>query len=158
MPDFDWCNRAIDPLRRNAGWLRSYDFRMPWVRPVLLCLPLMMVAPTLAAAGDPQAGATVFKKCYACHEVGEGAKLKVGPILNGLIGRKAGTYAGYNYTDANKNSGLVWDEPTLAQYLKNPKALIPGTKMVFPGLPKEKDIDDLIAYLKQFGPDGKPAS
>jgi cytochrome c len=116
---------------------------------------LLFVVVTPAAAGDPDAGAQVFKKCFPCHAVGEGAQVKLGPVLNGLIGRKAGSYEGYNYTDANRKSGLVWDEATLATYLKNPKAAIPGTKMIFPGLPKDKDIADLIAYLKQFGPDGK---
>lgn len=128
------------------------------MRHVLLSLALLLSAMADARAGDPKAGETIFKRCFACHAVGEEAKTKVGPVLNGLIGRKAGTYEGYSYTDANKNSGLVWDEATLAKYLKNPKAMIPGTKMVFPGLRKDEEIDDLIAYLKQFGPDGKPAS
>lgn len=123
-----------------------------------LVLYLLLAAIDFAAASDPQAGAQVFKKCFPCHAVGEGAQVKLGPVLNGLLGRKAGTYEGYSYTDANRNSNLVWDETTLATYLKNPKAMIPGTKMVFPGLPKDKEIADLIAYLKQFGPDGKPKS
>ena len=76
-------------------------------------------------------------------------------VLNGVVGRKAGTYPGYAYSEANKNSGLTWDEATLKDYLKNPRAKVPGTKMIFPGLPKEEDIDNVIAYLKQFGPDGK---
>lgn len=90
--------------------------------------------------------------------VGEGAKNRLGPILNGVIGRKAGTYEGFEYTEANRNSGIVWDEETLANYLRNSPAAIPGTSMVFLGIKKEEEIDDLIAYLKQFGPDGKPAS
>ena len=72
-----------------------------------------------------------------------------------MVGRKAGSYPGYHYSSANEKSGLTWDEPTLKEYLKDPKAKVPGTKMVFPGLSAEKDIDDVIAYLKQFGPDGK---
>ena len=108
-----------------------------------------------ALAADSAAGERVFRKCLACHAVGEGAQHKVGPILNGLIGRPAGGYPGYNYTDANKRSKLVWDEATLANYLKNPKAAIPGTKMEFAGLPRESEIADVIAYLKQFGADGK---
>jgi cytochrome c len=79
----------------------------------------------------------------------------VGPILNGLFGRKAGTVAGYSYSEANKTSGIVWDEATFREYIKNPKAKIPNTKMVFVGIPDDQDIDDLIAYLKQFGPYGK---
>jgi cytochrome c len=90
--------------------------------------------------------------------VGENAKTRVGPVLNGLIGRKAGTYEGFKYTEANKNSGLIWDEPTLTKYLRNPRATIPGTSMTFVGIKKDEEIEDLIAYLKQFGPDGKPAS
>ena len=72
-----------------------------------------------------------------------------------MVGRPAGTYDGYSYSEANKNSGLTWDEATLKVYLKNPRAKVPGTKMIFPGLPKDEDIDNVIAYIKQFGPDGK---
>jgi cytochrome c len=108
-----------------------------------------------ASAQDAVLGEKVFLKCRACHQIGEGAKDAVGPVLNGVVGRKAGTYPGYSYSDANKNSGITWDEASLKEYLKNPRAKVPGTKMIFPGLPKEEDIDNVIAYLKQFGPDGK---
>ena len=108
-----------------------------------------------AAAQDAAAGEKVFAKCKICHQIGEGAKNAVGPVLNGVVGRKAGSEEAYNYSTANKNSGLTWDEATLKPYLKNPRAMVPGTKMIFPGLTNEKDIDDVIAYLKQFGPDGK---
>jgi cytochrome c len=108
-----------------------------------------------ASAQDAAAGEKVFAKCKVCHQIGEGAKNAVGPVLNGVVGRKAGTYADYSYSDANKNSGLTWDEATLKEYLKNPRAKVPGTKMIFPGLPKDEDIDNVIAYLKQFGADGK---
>jgi cytochrome c len=108
-----------------------------------------------AAAQDAAAGEKVFPKCKICHQIGEGAKNMVGPVLNGVVGRPAGTYAGYHYSDANKNSGITWDEATLKEYLKDPKAKVPGTKMVFPGLKSDEDIANLIAYLKQFGPDGK---
>jgi cytochrome c len=108
-----------------------------------------------ASAQDAALGEKVFLKCKACHQIGENAKNAVGPVLNGVVGRKAGTYPGYSYSDANKNSGLTWDEATLKEYLKNPRAKVPGTKMIFPGLTKESDIDNVIAYLKQFGPDGK---
>jgi cytochrome c len=107
------------------------------------------------AAGDPAEGEKVFAKCKICHQIGEGAKNAVGPELNGVIGRKAGTAPGYNYSDANKNSGITWDETNFREYIKNPKAKVPGTKMIFAGLPKETDIDNLLAYLQQFGPDGK---
>lgn len=108
-----------------------------------------------AAAQDAAAGEKVFAKCKICHQVGEGAKNGVGPVLNGVFGRKAGSEEGYNYSTANKSSGLTWDEATLKQYLKNPRAMVPGTKMIFPGISNEKDIEDVIAYLKQFAPDGK---
>jgi len=108
-----------------------------------------------AAAQDAAAGEKVFAKCKICHQVGEGAKNAVGPVLNGVVGRKAGSEEGYNYSTANKGSGLTWDDATLKQYLKNPRAMVPGTKMIFPGISSEKDIEDVIAYLKQFGPDGK---
>ena len=108
-----------------------------------------------AAAQDAAAGEKVFTKCKVCHQIGESAKNMVGPVLNGVVGRPAGTYPGYHYSDANKNSGITWDEATLKEYLKNPKAKVPGTKMVFPGLASDDDIANVIAYLKQFGPDGK---
>ncbi len=108
-----------------------------------------------AAAQDAAAGEKVFAKCKICHQIGENAKNFVGPVLNGVVGRHAGSYPGYNYSEANKNSGVTWDEPTLKEYLKDPKAKVPGTKMVFPGLASDEDIANVIAYLKQFGPDGK---
>ena len=106
-------------------------------------------------AQDAAAGEKVFVKCKVCHQIGEGAKNFVGPVLNGVVGRPAGTYPDYHYSDANKNSGITWDEATLKEYLKDPKAKVPGTKMVFPGLPSDEDIANVISYLKQFGPDGK---
>jgi cytochrome c len=108
-----------------------------------------------ALAQDAEAGAKVFVKCKACHQIGEGAVNSVAPVLNGVVGRPAGTYPGYNYSDANKGSGITWDEATLKEYLKNPRAKVLGTKMIFPGLSKPEDIDNVVAYLKQFGPDGK---
>lgn len=113
------------------------------------------IVATPALAQDPAAGEKVFAQCRACHQVGETAKNTVGPMLNGLFGRKAGTVEGYNYTPANKNSGLAWDEVTFREYIKDPKAKVPGTKMVYAGLKDEKRVGDLIAYLKQFDAAGK---
>nr|P86322.1 RecName: Full=Cytochrome c2 [Rhodoplanes tepidamans] len=104
---------------------------------------------------DVEAGAVSFRKCAPCHAVGEGAANKVGPVLNGLPGRKSGTIAGFNYSDANKNSGITWDKATFKTYITDPRAKIPGTKMVFAGIKNDKEQDDLWAYLSQFGPDGK---
>src|SRR5438046_6188743 len=107
-----------------------------------------------AVAGDIAAGEKTFKKCIPCHNIGENANPSIGPIQNGLKGRKSGTVTGYNYSDANKNSGIDWDEATFKEYIKNPKAKIPGTKMVFPGIKDEKEAEDLWGFLEQFGPDG----
>jgi cytochrome c len=107
------------------------------------------------AAGDPAAGEKVFAKCKACHKAGEGAANAIGPELNGLNGRKAGAVDGYNYSDAMKGSGITWDEASFKEFVKNPKAKVPGTKMVFPGLPSEGDADNLWAYLSGIGADGK---
>lgn len=108
-----------------------------------------------ANAQDVAAGEKSFNKCRACHQVGETAKNSVGPELNGLFGRKSGSVAGYNYSDANKNSGITWDEAVFAEYIKDPKAKIPGTKMIFPGIKNDKEIQDLTAFLKQYDKDGK---
>jgi cytochrome c len=110
---------------------------------------------TAGLAQDLNAGANSFKKCAPCHDVGETAKNKVGPLLNGLSGRKTGTIAGYNYSDANKNSGIVWSEESFLDYIKDPKAKMPGTKMVFAGIKNESEAKNLWAYLSQFGGDGK---
>jgi cytochrome c len=121
-----------------------------------ICSAALIVAlPALAVAQDMENGKAVWNKCRACHQVGEGAKNMVGPVLNGLFGRKAGTIEGFNYSEANKTSGITWDEATFREYIKNPKTKIPNTKMVFVGLSDEKDIEDLLAFLKQFAPDGK---
>jgi len=112
-------------------------------------------AMSAAIAQDVAAGEKSFNKCRACHQVGETAKNTVGPALNGLFGRKSGSVEGYNYSDANKNSGITWDEATFAEYIKDPKAKIPGTKMAFAGIKKDDEIKDLTAFLTQFGADGK---
>ena len=114
---------------------------------------IAMTAPGWAQ--DAELGEKSFRKCAPCHDVGPDAKNKVGPVLNGLDGRKAGTVAGYSYSPANKNSGLTWDESTFKEYITDPKAKIPGTKMIFAGIKNEKERGDLWAYLKQFGADGK---
>jgi cytochrome c len=108
-----------------------------------------------AMAQDVAAGKTSFNKCMACHAIGEGAKNKVGPELNGLNGRKSGTAPGYSYSDANKNSGITWNEAEYKDYIKDPKAKIPGTKMVFAGIKNEKEANDLWAFLAQYDKDGK---
>jgi cytochrome c len=126
---------------------------------VLVISALSLAASSaVAVAGDVAAGQTSFKKCAPCHDIGETAKNKVGPLLNGLENRKSGTIEGYNYTAANKDSGIVWTELTFKEYIKDPKAKVPGTKMVFPGIKNEKEADDLWSFLQQYGPDGKKKS
>jgi cytochrome c len=109
----------------------------------------------LALAQDVAAGKTSFNKCMACHAIGEGAKNKVGPELNGLDGRKSGTAADYSYSDANKNSGITWNEAEFKEYIRDPKAKIPNTKMAFAGIKNDKEVNDLWAFLSQYDKDGK---
>lgn len=125
-----------------------------FVRLAVAGLALVAFAGTASAGeGDPKKGEKVFKKCKACHMVGEKAKKRVGPVLNNLIGRTAGTSEGFKYSKAMKEAGeggLVWTDENLHKYLEKPKKFVPGNKMAFAGLKKEKDRDDVIAYLKQF--------
>lgn len=108
----------------------------------------------LAKAQDLAAGEQSFKKCLPCHSAGEGAKNKVGPVLNGLDGRQSGSIEGYNYSEANKKSGITWDEASFLDYIKDPRAKVPGTKMIFAGIKNEKEAKNLWAYLEQFAADG----
>src|SRR3982750_3801257 len=125
--------------------------------PTLSALAIIVcsAATSAASAQDVAAGKTSFNKCLACHAIGEGAKNKVGPELNGLAGRKAGTAPDYSYSDANKNSGITWNEAQFKEYIKDPKAKVPGTKMAFAGIKNEKEINDLWAFLLQFDAEGK---
>jgi cytochrome c len=122
---------------------------------IALAVIVSSVAASAALAQDVAAGKTSFNKCLACHAIGEGAKNKVGPELNGLNGRKSGTAADYSYSDANKNSGITWNEAEFKDYIKDPRAKIPGTKMIFAGIKNEKEVNDLWAYLAQYDTDGK---
>jgi cytochrome c len=105
---------------------------------------------TAAAQGDPEKGEKVFNKCKTCHEI-EDEKNKVGPHLVGIFGRPAGSVEGFKYSDAMKSSGVVWEDETITAYLKDPKGYIPGNRMVFPGLRKDEEIADLLAYLQEEG-------
>ena len=112
-------------------------------------------ASSFALAQDVAAGKSSFNKCLACHAIGENAKNKVGPELNGIDGRHSGTAPGYSYTDANKNSGITWNKEQFLEYIKDPKAKIPGTKMIFAGIKNEKEADNLWAFVAQYDKDGK---
>jgi cytochrome c len=115
---------------------------------------LFLAGSASAHAQDVAAGEQSFKKCLPCHRVGPEGKNLVGPVLNGLDGRKSGTVDGYNYTDANKNSGITWGEAVFKEYITNPRAKIPGTKMVFAGISSENERANLWAFLKQFDASG----
>jgi cytochrome c len=125
--------------------------------PILSSLVVVtsLIAASGALAQDATAGKSSFNKCMACHAIGAGAKNKVGPELNGIDGRKSGTAEGYSYSDANKNSGITWTKDQFLEYIKEPKAKIPGTKMVFAGIKNEKEANDLWAFLSQYDKDGK---
>jgi len=125
------------------------------MRSVVLTAVLLLAGYAQAQAQDAAAGEKVFAQCRACHQIGPNAKNAVGPELNGVIGRHSGSVEGYNYSAANKNSGLTWDEATFREYIQNPKAKVPGTKMIYAGLKDEQKINDLIAYLKQFDAQGQ---
>jgi cytochrome c len=122
---------------------------------VLIAAAILTIATAASAlAQDVEKGQNSFKKCLPCHRIGPDAKNLVGPELNGLDGRKAGTVPNFNYSDANKNSGIVWNEETFKEYIKDPRAKVPGTKMTFAGIKNDQEINDLWAYLKQFDAQG----
>ena len=129
------------------------------VRSILMATLLIgLAAPAMAQdakPGDPAAGEKVFTVCKACHQIGPTAKNAVGPVLNGVVGRPAGSYEGYQYSSANKNSGITWTVDMLQKYLAAPQKVVVGTKMAYPGLHDPQKINDVIAYLDQYGPDGQ---
>jgi len=124
------------------------------MRVALVAAVGLVVSTGAALAQDVAAGETSFRKCAPCHSIGPDATNKVGPVLNGLDGRKAGSVEGFNYSDANKGSGITWGEAVFKEYIKDPRAKVPGTKMVFAGIKSEKELGDLWSYVSQFDPDG----
>jgi cytochrome c len=124
------------------------------VKALLLAAAALAGAIGTAQAQDLAAGEQSFRKCFACHRVGPEARHLVGPSLNGLEGRKSGTMEGYNYSEANKKAEIVWSDESFREYIQNPLARVPGTKMGFVGIKDPKEIADLWAYLKQFKADG----
>jgi cytochrome c len=143
---------VFDPIERGARRLSLNGDAL--MTKLIAALALLAVSAGAGFAQDAEKGANVFKQCVVCHSVGEGAKNKVGPELNGLDGRQSGSAPGYIYSDANKNSGIVWNEMTFQEYIKDPRAKIPGTKMIFPGVKNEQQAGDLWAYLIQFDASG----
>ncbi len=115
---------------------------------------LLIASMATGLADDVEKGEKSFKKCLICHAIGPGAQNKVGPELNGLDGRRAGTVPNYSYSDANKNSGITWNGASFKEYIKDPKAKVPGTKMIFAGITNQQEIDDLWAYISRFDAQG----
>jgi len=124
------------------------------VKTLTMAAALIVSSAGIALAQNVEKGATLFKQCAACHKIGPDAKNGIGPELNALDGRHSGSVPNYSYSDANKNSGIVWNEQTFEDYIKDPRAKIPGTKMVFAGIKNEQAAKDLWAYLKQFDAQG----
>lgn len=128
---------------------------MNWKSVCMIATAAWALSAAAASAGDAAAGETLFnQKCKSCHRIGEGATNAVGPELNGVIGRQLGTVEGYNFSEALKASGLTLDEATFKEFITNPKAKIPGTKMIFAGLSKDTDRDNLFAFISQFDTHG----
>jgi cytochrome c len=124
------------------------------MRTLMITAGLVLASTAIGLAQDVEKGEKSFKKCLICHSIGPGAQNKVGPELNGLDGRKAGTAPNYSYSDANKNSGITWNEANFKEYIKDPKAKVPGTKMIFAGITDQQEINDLWAYVSRFDAQG----
>src|SRR6516165_12825656 len=127
------------------GQIRRSATSSSMVKKLIVTSVLIAASSMPGVAQDAQKGKTVFNICLACHAIGPGAQNKIGPELNSIDGRKAGTVPNFEYSDANKNSGIVWNEETFEDYIKNPAAKVPGTKMIFPGIKNEQQAKDLWA-------------
>ncbi|MGL4975790.1 MAG: c-type cytochrome [Bosea sp. (in: a-proteobacteria)] len=121
----------------------------------ILAVAAVTLATGSAQAQDAAAGERLFNQCKVCHQLGEGAKNTVGPQLNGMFGRKAGTVEGYSYSNAYKGLDKIWSPENFAVYIKDPRGVTPGTKMVYAGMKDDAQIANLTAYIKQFAADGK---
>ena len=116
---------------------------------------LVVATAGTAFAQDAERGEASFKKwCVPCHDTGGSAKIKLGPPLNGLDGRPAATFAGFNYSNPMKSSGITWNEASFKDYVKAPMQKVPGTRMAFTGVKDDKEVNDLWAYFKRFDKDG----
>jgi cytochrome c len=139
---------VIAAVKNRSGMIMRMEKKK-----ILATLGIVIVS-SQAQAQDVVVGDRVFQQCRACHQVGVDAKIGVGPILNGLFCCKSSMIAGYNYSDANKTSGIAWDESVFSEYIKEPRAKMPGTKMSYAGLKDERRINGLIAFLKQYDETG----
>jgi cytochrome c len=147
--------RLAAPGRQRLAQGKETNMKFKYAAIVAMLALIAPVASAFAADGDAAAGETLFKqKCAVCHKIGPGAANFVGPELNGIVGRVAGAAPGYSYSDGDKNAGWTWDAAQLDKWLTNPKADVAGTKMIFPGLPKDTDRANVIAFISQFTADG----
>jgi cytochrome c len=146
--------RLVAAAPSSKNWFEGPGRMKVLSRMAILSAVLLGCAGTVQAQqGNAEEGQNVFRKCRSCHDIGSGAKNKVGPVLNNIVGRKAASVAGFAYSADMKNlgaKGFVWNEENLKRYLGNVKDVVPNGKMVFPGLTDEQDCEDLIAYLKKF--------
>jgi cytochrome c len=152
LPPFEQGHALAKPWLVRRRLANKEDLMRTWAVAVVA----LAASTGTSLAQDAAAGEQVFRRlCVPCHDVGPAAKMKLGPPLNGIDGRKAGTYEGFNYSEANKSSGITWNESDFPTYIRAPMQAMPGTRMAFVGIKNDKDIADLWAYLKQFGPDGQ---
>jgi cytochrome c len=124
------------------------------MKTLIVTAALIVASAGAALAQDVAKGEIAFHKCLPCHSIGDDAQNKIGPELNGLDGRHSGTVANFSYSDANKNSGIVWNEAKFKEYIQDPRGVVPGTKMIFAGIKNPEEIADLWAYVKQYDADG----
>jgi cytochrome c len=124
------------------------------MKSLIVAAGLIVASASAGWAQDVAKGEISFHKCLPCHSIGEDAENKIGPILNGLDGRHSGSVEGFEYSDANKNSGIVWNEAKFKEYIQDPRGVVPGTKMIFAGIKNPQEINDLWAYVSQFKADG----
>jgi cytochrome c len=146
------CGRAEGSLVGSETTNKRKFQMKKWV----LAAVMALAAPAVASAQDAEAGKAQFNKCRACHQIGEGAKNALGPALNGVIGRKAGTVEGFTgYSEALKASGITWDDAKLTEWIQADDKVVPGNKMIFPGIKDAADAANVVAYIKSAGGEAK---